>query len=654
MDDWLDGYYENKAILEGTLNVTGDTVMSSSITAFDSTGFSDGSAIFFSGRDAANDGGGGWFTFSSSSVATTDGGIVFAPTGGGRLFRHGYLFTGGFNGDVKLKFFGEDGEDAVRLALAYAGSIGGCKLTFSGVWTAAVNYDPLFTIPANTEIVGDGESSILNINTGTDTSGNIFTMSGDGGALRNMVVNFNCVATSPDTQVAFNIAASKLEFDRLIMTGSHTDVVTSILHCFVLNQNATYEDLDITGCTIQNFRYGMLRSNTSTGTHKKIRIVNNIWKNNYANHIALNTPNGVLDDVSVFMNRFLDCPGGDAFGTFAIMLGMASCTNYRVMNNHFEGICKEALHLEEAGGNIIVTGNTLKNLDKGTNTNGGRGAYITNNNIGGVAAGLERFIMTGNTITGSGSATADYGIRIVDGLSSSVRSVDKYMVTANTISGFNIGIGSDDLSDDAIVTDNTIFDCTTGLALTDTSVTIGAGAIIADNKLIDCVTGIDCNRGWPDIRDNVIKNATTGILSDRPGMFGSNTFKNVTTQMSSSGEKAELEGWTVEKTALTIAATPTNTVVDLFAFPDVCAGELSILLFDANNSAIRVVRYYDLDITSGGVVTATLRGQRTVGAVSVTGNPANNAGQLSVTFTNSGAEQTEIVVQARFTGMYAL
>lgn len=51
------------------------------------TGALDGSVCYFKGRDTVGDGGGGMFRYSASSTATADGGIVFAPAGGGRLFR---------------------------------------------------------------------------------------------------------------------------------------------------------------------------------------------------------------------------------------------------------------------------------------------------------------------------------------------------------------------------------------------------------------------------------------------------------------------------------------------------------------------------------------------------------------------------------------
>lgn len=89
------------------------SVYAATITGFNSTGLADGAAIFFAGRNVSNDGGGGWFTFSAASVMSADGGLVFAPTGGGRLFRNGWSIFG-FNGPVNIKWFGAAGDGSTN------------------------------------------------------------------------------------------------------------------------------------------------------------------------------------------------------------------------------------------------------------------------------------------------------------------------------------------------------------------------------------------------------------------------------------------------------------------------------------------------------------------------------------------------------------
>ena len=86
----------------------GITLANLTISNFVSTGIANGSWIHFAGRDTAGDGGGGSFWFSSSSTQPANGGTVFAPTGGGRLFRDGWTVFG-FNGVVSVAMFGAKG-----------------------------------------------------------------------------------------------------------------------------------------------------------------------------------------------------------------------------------------------------------------------------------------------------------------------------------------------------------------------------------------------------------------------------------------------------------------------------------------------------------------------------------------------------------------
>lgn len=101
MADWL-----NKI---DTVNDQGVLDANLLLSTFNSTGIIDNTWIHFVGRDAVDDGGGGFFRYSASSIQAADGGTVFAPTGGGRLFREGWTVIG-FAGDVLATWFGAKGD----------------------------------------------------------------------------------------------------------------------------------------------------------------------------------------------------------------------------------------------------------------------------------------------------------------------------------------------------------------------------------------------------------------------------------------------------------------------------------------------------------------------------------------------------------------
>lgn len=65
-------------------NVTSATL---TISGFAASALLDGAWIHFAGRDAVGDGGGGFLRYDADSTATANGVTIYAPAGGGRLFR---------------------------------------------------------------------------------------------------------------------------------------------------------------------------------------------------------------------------------------------------------------------------------------------------------------------------------------------------------------------------------------------------------------------------------------------------------------------------------------------------------------------------------------------------------------------------------------
>lgn len=108
----------------------------STITGFNATAVPDGATVIFYGRDAQNDGGGGVFTYNKTSTQAADGGLVFQPTGGGRLFRNGWTVLG-FNGRISVQWFGAKcdatTDDTTAINAAMAAVPAGSALTFPGI-----------------------------------------------------------------------------------------------------------------------------------------------------------------------------------------------------------------------------------------------------------------------------------------------------------------------------------------------------------------------------------------------------------------------------------------------------------------------------------------------------------------------------------------
>lgn len=137
------------------LETQGITLANLTISSFLSTGFADGSWIHFAGRDTVGDGGGGKFRYSASSTQAADGGTVFAPTGGGRIFRNGWTIFG-FNGDMNPRWFGAKGD-----------SINDDTSSFQACINAAMKqYDPTQTTHNGNDVTYMGRQVKVNVTNG--------------------------------------------------------------------------------------------------------------------------------------------------------------------------------------------------------------------------------------------------------------------------------------------------------------------------------------------------------------------------------------------------------------------------------------------------------------------------------------------------------
>lgn len=137
------------------------------IIGFNATNLPDGATVNFSGRIAKGDPGGGIFIYYKTGTQTADNGLVYAPTGGGRLVRNGWTVFG-FNGTIFPEWFGalgnstNDDEPALKAAsdAAQAFPRGGTVELSSGraygvarTWTAPKLPDKSLLIKGNRAVV---------------------------------------------------------------------------------------------------------------------------------------------------------------------------------------------------------------------------------------------------------------------------------------------------------------------------------------------------------------------------------------------------------------------------------------------------------------------------------------------------------------------
>lgn len=204
-----------------SLGRTGITSANLLLSNFNAAGIADGSWIHFAGRDTVGDGGGGWFWYSASSTQTADGGLVFAPAGGGRIFRQGWTVLG-FNGAVNIKWFGAkcDGATVDTTAVQAASNAANNVYIPAGVCLVGI-----VNLRANLTIFGDGRTSIIKQGDGvTGSRGSLYANSGSASAqLENIVIR--------DLQVQGQVATKGFsEFVHLVSLNGVKNVLVERVH----------------------------------------------------------------------------------------------------------------------------------------------------------------------------------------------------------------------------------------------------------------------------------------------------------------------------------------------------------------------------------------------------------------------------------------
>lgn len=137
-------YYSDEVVIHADTSI-----------GFDATGLQNGTSIYFSGRSAVDDGGGGLFHYYTSGAQAVDNGIVYSPTGGGRLIRNGWTIAG-FIGPINCRWFGSADNAAVQAAINAAETNGGGTVKGGvGVYSFAASCE----IKPGVFIEGEGEDS---------------------------------------------------------------------------------------------------------------------------------------------------------------------------------------------------------------------------------------------------------------------------------------------------------------------------------------------------------------------------------------------------------------------------------------------------------------------------------------------------------------
>jgi hypothetical protein len=489
------------------------------------------------------------------------------------------------------------------LAALTAGFGGALKLT-----DGTVKVTGQATATANTKIDAVGNSKIRFDST-TTASKDDFAVSNSNVSFKDFSVEHNGVAN--ETAQVFQLNASDIRFKGLEVDTNHTAILNNAANAFQLT-NSNVDNVRIEGCDIHNVNRIMLRSNATTGT------LNNFWfQSNYCHDLGeggmqFNFPNGTASGVAVVDNYF------DNFvdGSEQIFMGGASVKQAIFSRNITKGTAREGVHLEEGAEDVLITNNVFNHA--------GTGAFLTDNNVGGVYERPERITILGNIFSNSDTIGTHTGISAQEDA---------------------LGIES---SNNLIISDNQLYGYLIGMNLN-----LGT-ALVQNNIISDCVTGIRCTSPNPNISGNSISNATTGIsVAARGGLIGKNTFNNVTSLVDTDyGEAVSMLGFIVNiDSDINLPATTTTNVNLGIPVGLKFSGSAAVSVFMTPTSYQNSLNDIGWD---GATLTSTEVYRVGSGAVGFSANTfVNNAGQLAISINNTtGSDVTLKGLSVDFTGMW--
>lgn len=541
-------------------------------------------------------------SFMMDFVGAADAESARDTLGAARASYVDFLQEGGVADDVT--------DNYANFATALTAASGKTLYIPAGTYRIELDDAAALTPGANTRIVGDGRATVLHIvpTAGAKSAWTFLSLTNAGVTIEDLVIDADPVAGDAGQFIllkADDLTIRNCEFD-----GGHTAANETTVHLFAFS-NADAQNIRIEGNEIHNWRFGLLKANTDTSIQRTVKVLNNFFHNNYANDLAFNTPSGVIQDIVVQGNTFYNNQGGPTFGTFGIMCGMASATDYKIVGNTFLGTGKEAIHLEEHGREIVVTGNTFKN--------DGKGVVLVDNSVSGSSG-------TPSWITISGNAFSEL-------LGSK---------THNAIECSNDG-GADP-AEYLIITGNTFRNYGAGVFMVETETIQVFG-----NTFYNCAVGVDSTAASPNVERNHFVVCDTALDSTNGGAWGFNTYEDVTTTATVTNGEASLMGWRVIKDTALPASQTSNIILMPSGF--MANGFLNVH-WHHDSLRYRIARR-EID-WDGTTLTDTAKGERGSGAVAFSG-VNESGGNIRVALNNTDAvAYNGGKLQAEFDGIHAV
>lgn len=240
-------------------------------------------------------------------------------------------------------------DNRTALSRALASTKSGTTVTIpAGACRIVATSGSSLTLPAGITLAGAGAGRTRLV-LDTDESGayrELLRLAGDGSTVRNLTLT----ATPQASGVLLRVAASNATVKNATLDGQRT-TTAPYLHGLMLPDSGAVKNLRMTAVTVQRLTYGLLQSSASTATVAGVTVDRCSFRDNLADDLEFNAPNGDMSGVTVQRSHFRDTGG---FG-----IGLANVQGAQIVGNYIQGCRQESLHIEDRTSGVQVSGNTF-------------------------------------------------------------------------------------------------------------------------------------------------------------------------------------------------------------------------------------------------------------------------------------------------------
>lgn len=442
-----------------------------------------------------------------------------------------------------VKYYGAKGDGTTDDSAAFTAALAASRIVRVPAGTYLIRFSTTaLSIPAGTRIVGEGKGvSVLLFRPTQTYYTTLVNIVNDNIQMEHLTVRYQRYQYG-DSTFMFNFAASQKNFrlshceidGGVSANGSET---TCYAYAFNFSNSSSVVNtgIDIMFSDVHH-THGFLKTNTAQSTQKDMRIVGNLFYNNFSDDISINTPSGPTTNVLVSNNVLRDNLKNSVGGT-ALSIAFASGDDIKIIGNHIShSLSTVGIHLEENVRRFAITNNTIVTSHDGIT--------LQSNNISGVMASPSDGTVSNNTVTRFGSpvSAANTGIWVVfdTNYTNGTPSAKRVSITNNAVTGL----------------------FAKGVAI---AAREGDRVLAANNTIDGAADGLSAYGGGVNLHDNLVSNCTTGLTGNYY-QCGGVSFFNCTTNVLTGSQCGVIQRVDI---ALPVSTLPSNSAV---AFPVLSLG----------------------------------------------------------------------------------